>query len=50
MQPHSVEGARPVQKQPSVVLIIFQCIALAALLAGASLVFADAIVGWADLA
>jgi len=49
MQPTRLEGVRSAPKPASVVVIVIQCVALASLFAGASLVLANAIVSWADI-
>jgi len=46
MEPTNIEGTRLVPKPPSVVLIIVQCVALAVLFTGTSLVLATAIGQW----
>ena len=49
MQPVILKDARPIPKPPSVVLIVIQCLVLAALFTGTGLVLATAIVNWTDL-
>jgi hypothetical protein len=50
MQPLNIEGNPLVPKPASVVVIVIQCVMMAALFTSAGLVLASAIVNWANLA